>query len=164
MEAQKNEANFIKLIKENQRIIHKICYIFCKNQTDQKDLYQEIIIQVWKYFDSFKGRSKFSTWLYKVALNTAVTHTKKKKILSIDKDVSQIYDLYEETSDSDENIKLLQKAISCLNKIEKAIILLWLEERSYEQIAETLGISEKNVSVKLVRIKKKLKRIIEKIQ
>lgn len=158
------EAEFLHLIKEHQSIIHKTCFMFCRNNSDKDDLYQEITLQLWKSFPSFKGQAAFSTWMYRVALNTAITMAKKPDLmLASDEVTAPPYDM-ENTLDYSEDVKILYKAIAQLSRVEKGIILLWLEEKSYEEIAEAVGISVKNVSVKLVRIKAKLSEIIKGIQ
>ena len=127
-------------------------------------MYQEIILQLWKSFSSFKGQAAFSTWMYRVALNTAITMTKKPNLFVDTNKVSVVPYEIDNSIEFSEDVKILYKAISQLNKIEKGIILLWLEEKSYEEIAATIGITVKNVSVKLVHIKSKLGEIIKKIQ
>ena len=163
MRTTRLEAEFLKLIKRHQNIIHKICFIYSKSRSDREDLYQEIILQLWKSYPTFGRRSAFSTWMYRVALNTAISTT-KKFWFSAEPELSDIAYQDENMSDMSEDIKILYNGISKLAKVEKAIILLWLESRSYEEIAETTGISVKNVSVKLVRIKARLSDIIKKMQ
>ncbi len=158
------EAEFLQLIKKHQSIIHRICFMFCRNNSDKEDLYQEITLQLWKSFPSFKGQAAFSTWMYRVALNTAITATKKLDLFLASNKNSVASDEIENAIEYSEDIKTLYKAIAQLNRVEKGIILLWLEEKSYEEIAETIGITVKNVSVKLVRIKSKLGDIIKKNQ
>ncbi|MCB0847044.1 MAG: sigma-70 family RNA polymerase sigma factor [Bacteroidetes bacterium] len=158
------EQDFIVKIEEYQKILHKICFVYAKNKADKEDLYQEIILQLWKSYPSFKGNSKFSTWMYRVALNTALTSTKKASFFEFNREPkSDIYDLGK-SMDYSEDIRILYKAISRLNKVEKAIVLMWLDEKSYNEIAETIGITPKNVGVKLTRIKKKLAAFIKKLQ
>lgn len=158
------EKEFIDRINKHQGILNKICFVYSRGCDDKEDLYQEIILQLWKSYDSFKGLSQFSTWMYKVALNTALTFNKKSFLKFEDTDnVSTNIDL-NKSFEVSEDIKILYKAISMLDNAEKAIILLWLEEVPYIDIAKTVGLSEKNVSVKLVRIKKKLAELIEKFQ
>ncbi|MEN8138590.1 MAG: RNA polymerase sigma factor [Bacteroidota bacterium] len=160
----KKEAEFLQLTHKHQGIIHKICYLYCKSKADKDDMYQEIILQLWKSYSSFKSKSAFSTWMYRVALNTAITMTNKQKIL-IRSDKSTIIPVdLECTVGLSEDVKILYQAISKLKKIERGIVLLWLEEKSYEEIAETFGISVKNVSVRLVRLKAKLAEIIKNLQ
>lgn len=164
MTHERTHQHFLELIHSHQSIIHKICFVYCINKTDREDLQQEIILQLWKSFPSFQAYAAFSTWMYRVALNTAINQTRRPRLLidsssspEVPYDPSETYNLSEE-------VQILYQAISQLRKIEKAIILLWLEEKSYEEIAESIGISVKNVSVKLVRIKTKLADIIKKLQ
>lgn len=157
------EKEFVEKIQMHQGILHKICFLYSNNKVDKEDLYQEIVLQLWKSYPSFRQEAKFSTWMYRVALNTAITLNKKTALFENNK--APISDEYaiEEVIDYSEDIKILYKAISKLSKIEKAIIMLWLEEKGYSEIAEIVGISEKYVSVKLVRSKKKLAKLIKMI-
>lgn len=164
MTHERTHQRFLELINNHQSIIHKICFAYCRNRADREDLRQEIILQLWKSFPSFLESAAFSTWMYRVALNTAINQTRRPGLLT---DHSSSYEIPYDPSDSyqlSEEIQILHRAISELRKIEKAIILLWLEENSYEEIAETIGITVKNVSVRLVRIRAKLADIISKLQ
>lgn len=157
------EHKFISQIQENQNIIHKVCRIYTSDKDSHNDLFQEITIQLWKAYPKFRGDSKFSTWMYRIGLNTAITLYRKKKRTIETQDFSN--DLYKiESANYDateeEQLKLIYKAIQQLNDIDKALILLYLEEKSYPEIAQTLGISEVNVRVKMNRIKSRLKKII----
>lgn len=160
---QKLEAKFVELVKENQNIVHKICRLYTHDQDSHNDLFQEITIQLWKAYPKFRGDAKFSTWAYRVGLNTAITlyRKKKKSINTIEFDstfhkVAQEEYNYEE----EEQLKLMYSAISELNDIEKALVFLYLEDKNYTEISETLGISEVNARVKINRIKGKLKKIL----
>jgi len=164
MKRNRTHQQFLELIHKHQSIIHKICFIYTKNRSDREDLQQEIILQLWKSYPSFKGDAAFSTWMYRVALNTAINQTRRSGLLI---DSSSTFDIPYDPTDSyqlSEEIQILYRAISRLKKVEKAIILLWLEERSYEEIAASIGITVKNVSVKLVRTREKLAEIITKLQ
>jgi RNA polymerase sigma-70 factor (ECF subfamily) len=158
------EKEFLEQVRSHQNIIHKICFVYCKNKIDKQDLYQEIILQLWKSYPSFQRRSAFSTWMYRVALNTAISTTRKFWFFTDTGGLPEIPYTDEAMSDLSEDIRLLHMAILQLDKIERAIILLWLENDSYEEIAEMTGISIKNVSVKLVRIKSKLAEILKTLQ
>lgn len=158
------ETEFLSKIHKHQGILHKICFLYSNYNADREDLYQEITLQLWKSYPSFKGESEFSTWMYRVALNTAISITKKPSFFVATDNAPTIQDNIENSMDLNEEIKVLYKAISQLKKVEKAIVLLWLEEKSYEEIASTIGITVKNVSVKLVRVKAKLAEIIKKLQ
>ena len=154
------EKEFLQIITENQGIIHKVCSIYCDSEEDRRDLFQEILVQLWKSFPSFRNESKFSTWMYRVALNTAITSFKKEK-RHPDKSgipyenlqlAAEVYD-----TGTEDQIKMLNKAVAQLTGIEKSIILLFLEDKKYEEIAEITGITQNYVRVKMNRIKKKLK-------
>lgn len=151
------DKNFIDILNSHRGLIYKVCNLYCSDTDDRKDLFQEIILQLWKSWGSFRGESALSTWMYRVALNTAITHFRKDKqrgnavsILEID-----IPDI-QEHDETEERMKQLFKAIDTLDKIDKSVILLFLDEKSYEEISEITGLSKSNVGVKLNRIKAKL--------
>lgn len=157
------EQSFVKQLKDNQNIIHKICRLYTDCEDSHKDLFQEITIQLWKAFPKFRGESKFSTWAYRVALNTAITLYRKNKrsISTVEYEgrqhfIKEVDYNYEE----EEQIKLMYKAVYQLSDIEKALVFMYLEDKDYREIAETLGISEVNARVKMNRIKGKLKKIL----
>ncbi len=157
------EQQFVTLLDKNQNIIHKVCSVYTNNTDAHKDLFQEITIQLWKAYPKFRGDSKFSTWMYRVALNTAITIYRKSKRQIKTSDISDFhYRLESSEYDAtlDEQMQLLYKAIHQLNDIEKALILLYLEDKPYKEIAETIGITEVNARVKVNRIKSKLKTIL----
>ncbi len=157
------EQQFFLQLQPNQNIIHKICRLYTDNQDAHKDLFQEITIQLWQAFPKFRGESKFSTWAYRVALNTAITLYRKKKrsIATIEFDNSKHLVVQEEYNfEIEEQLKNLYRAVYQLNDIEKAFIFMYLEDKDYSEIAETLGISEGNARVKMNRIKGKLKNIL----
>lgn len=157
------EKDFILLLETNQNIIHKICRLYTSDVDSHKDLFQEISIQLWKAFPNFRGDSKFTTWAYRVALNTAISLYRKKTrtIETNDIELSIHRFKYEEyNDDEEEQIKLLYKAVKQLNDIEKALVYMYLEDKDYSEIAETLGITEVNARVKMNRIKTKLKKIV----
>ena len=157
------ESEFILLLEEHQNIIHKICRLYTSDADSHKDLFQEISIQLWKAFPNFRGDSKFSTWAYRVALNTAISLYRKqtRTVDTSDIEMSIHKIRFEEYNDEEEEqIKLLYKAVKQLNDIEKALVYMYLEDKDYTEIAETLGISEVNARVKMNRIKTKLKKIV----
>ena len=154
------EKEFLQIITENQGIIHKVCSIYCDLEEDRRDLFQEILVQLWKSYASFRNESKFTTWMYRVALNTAITSFKKDKRQPDKAGISyESIQLAEEIYDTrtEDQIKLLNNAVVQLTGIEKSIILLFLEDKKYEEIAEITGITQNYVRVKMNRIKKKLK-------
>ena len=157
------EQSFVKQLKENQNIIHKICRLYTNSQDAHNDLFQEITIQLWKAFPKFRGDSKFSTWAYRVALNTAITlYRKSTRSVSTISYEGQYHFINQEdyNFEEEEQIKLMYKAVQQLNDIEKALVFLYLEDKDYTEISETLGISEVNARVKMNRIKGKLKKIL----
>ena len=158
-----DEAQFVSLLKENQNIIHKICKLYTTDQDSHNDLFQEITIQLWKAYPNFRGDSKFTTWAYRVGLNTAITLFRKKKktidTIEFDNTFHKVNE-DEYNFEEEEQLKLLYHAVNELNDIEKALVFLYLEDKDYTEIAETLGISEVNARVKMNRVKGKLKKIV----
>ncbi|WP_137905755.1 RNA polymerase sigma factor [Chryseobacterium sp. 2VB] len=154
------EKTFIEFFKPNQRLVHKICKIYTDNAEDHEDLFQEITIQLWRSFSGFKGEAKFSTWMYRVALNTAIIlfrKPKKNERRNVDIDVSSLTMEYEEDEDNEHKLKKMYKAIYELSHVEKALIMMYLEDKSYREIGEILGITEGNARVKMNRAKNNLK-------
>ena len=155
-----SEHNFVELLQKHQNIVHKICRIYTDNEHAHKDLFQEISIQLWKAFPKFRGDSKFSTWMYRVGLNTAITLYRKSLRTIKSQPIESVgYKLSHEDYDNtkDEQLKLIYEAVKKLNDIDKAIIFLFLESKNYKEISDTLGISEVNARVRMNRIKTKLK-------
>ncbi|WP_313578020.1 sigma-70 family RNA polymerase sigma factor [Chishuiella sp.] len=163
-----NKANiFTELVEKNQGIIHKVCRVYTDDKDSHDDLFQEIVLQLWRSYDSFKGDSKFTTWMYRVSLNTAITLIRKKtKSKEIDYAESNFINIKSDDKDEslEERITLLYASIHFLNDIERALVLLYLEDLPYKDIAETLGISEVNARVKMNRVKIKLKEIMTKME
>ncbi len=164
MTAPKHESEFVALLEEHQNIVHKICRIYTNNEVDHKDLFQEISIQLWRSFDRFEGKSKFSTWMYRVGLNTAITLYRKNKkridTYAINEEINSIeLDGYDPAID--EQLNWLHEKIEEFSEIDKALVLLYLENKRYDEIAETLGISTVNARVKMNRIKQRLKKMIK---
>ena len=158
------EKEFLQIIKKNQGIIHKVCNIYCDDQDDRDDLFQEIVAQLWKSFSSFREESKFTTWMYRVALNTAITAFKKTKRRPDQNRLTyENFQVKDENYDTEteEQIKNLHRAVAQLTGVEKSIVLLFLENKKYEEIAEITGITQNYVRVKMNRIKKKLKKFME---
>lgn len=164
MSRQLSDREFEVLIWENQDQIYKVCAVFARSQADRDDLFQEITLNLWKGLDSFLGHSRLSTWIYRVSINTAINRVRKQKNNRIDYRAEVPEIVPEEQEQSKEPLfEALYQGINELKPPEKAIILLYLEEKSYEEIAEIMGLSKSNVSVKLVRLKRKLGKIIEPI-
>lgn len=157
------ESKFLSDFETNQNIVHKVCRIYTTNQDAHNDLFQEITIQLWKNYSKFRGDAKFSTWMYRVALNTAISLYRKSSKRIKTQDISELSFKIEsrEYDDTQElQLKALYGAVRTLNDIDKALIFLYLEDKPYREIAETLGISEVNARVKMNRAKDKLKKIL----
>jgi len=157
------EQKFIDQVMDAQGIIHKVCGMYCDNAEDRKDLFQEILVNLWNSYSSFRGNSKFSTWMYRVSLNVAIQRirkaNKKKEDVTLPADFDEIAYSAEETLPEKE-LKMMHAAINQLSDVEKAIVMLYLEERGNEEIAEIMGISQNYVRVKMTRIRKKLKKMV----
>jgi len=148
---------FIDLLNHNQNIIHKVCNLYMDNISDREDLFQEITLQAWNAYNSFRNESKFSTWLYRVALNTAISFYRKEKRKPVIQSLTQIPEHADEANNKEEQMQAMYKAINALSKIDKALIMLYLEDYNYEEIGNILGITANNVAVKMNRIRTKLK-------
>ena len=150
-------------IYQNQQIIIRICKGFFYDQADREDLFQEIVYKVLASYGKFRQESSFTTWLYRIAINTAITYSrKKKKFPLVEAPFPDVSDT-DQLAYDDEDIKMLYRAIERLNRIDKAIILLYLEEKTYEEISDITGYTTKNISGRIHRIKKKLKEILDSI-
>ncbi|MBQ4914495.1 sigma-70 family RNA polymerase sigma factor [Maribacter sp. MMG018] len=157
------EHKFVTELQDNQNIVHKVCSLYTNDRESHNDLFQEITIQLWKAYPKFRGEAKFSTWMYRVALNTAITlYRKSKKRINTQDYESVIFkikaDEYDETEE--QQLKLMYKAVRQLGDIDKALVFMYLEDKNYTEIAETLGITEVNARVKMNRIKTKLRTIL----
>lgn len=153
-----DQAEFIALIDKHQGIIHKICRVYRNSKEDREDLFQEIVFQLWKSAPSFEGKSQFSTWMYRVALSTAMASYRKKKpeILY----APSLPNIQTEQPETDEQRERLFAALAQLNDSDKALITLYLEGLSYREIAAITGITETNVGVKLSRIRTKIQQLL----
>ena len=155
-----SDIAFLAIIEQNQGIIYKICRLYRNHDQEREDLFQEITFQLWKAYPAFRGEAKVTTWLYRIALNTAMASFRKKQ-----PELSFVAELPDTAAAEMNNIEDRQEqlftAIKSLNEADRAIVTLYLEEMSYQQIAEIIGISENNVGVKLNRIKEKIKKLIK---
>lgn len=162
MQKQEAEKAFERQIREHELLLHKVCRIYAYTDADRQDLFQDIVIQLWKAYPGFKGDAKFSTWLYRVAINTAITGLRRKKdfitscepaglpVHLSDDNFSQV---------EEERLQWLYKAIEQLTQVEKALVMLYMEDRSYAEMEEILGMSQGNLRVKMNRIKDKLRQL-----
>lgn len=158
------KSRFTQVIQEHERLILKVARLYTNSVQDQEDLYQEIIFQLWKSFDSFNQQSKLSTWMYRVAMNTAIYSLKRVKrqvnTVSLNAETDRFPDVVDTTEE--QKSKLLYASIQTLNLLERGIILLYLEGKSHQEIAEIIGITLSNVGTRISRIKEKLKSQIDK--
>lgn len=155
------EQKFVQIINQNQGILHKVCRIYCTNTTEREDLFQEIILQLWKSFPSFRGESKVTTWMYRIALNTAISGIRKKKITTTGLELFTYQIADHPQQDNEEELARLYKSIEQLSDVEKSILLLYLEDKPYDEIAEIIGITANHVAVKMSRIKDKLRTLLQ---
>ena len=151
------EREFTKMIKEHRKTIYTVCYFYSKDSDEVNDLFQEILINLWKGFPKFRGESSYSTWIWRVSLNTCNNQERRKKRNVETVPLSIDIDLYNDDDDKSRQIQMLYDRISRLEPFDRAIILLWLENMTYEDIAGIMGISLANVTTRLFRIKEQLK-------
>ena len=156
---QGREQAFAALVRDHKQTIYTVCYMFSQDEDEVADLFQDTLVNLWQGLDSFRHESKPETWIYRVALNTCLSADRKKKSAMQHAELSMQQNLYRDQSHSAVQIRQLHDRIQKLDVVDRAIILLWLEDLSYEEIAAIVGISVKNLSVKLVRIKEQLKQI-----
>lgn len=162
MEHSPDKAAFLALIQANKRLIYKICNSYCRNPFDREDLAQEIIYQLWKSGDSFSGGVAFTTWMYRIALNTAITYYRKdqragRQVELTEQVITMQGPVNDADAEVDEQVKRLQEMINEFNELDRALVLLYLEGKAYREIAEIMGITESNVGTKLARIKERLR-------
>ena len=157
MDAQEREKEFISLVEEYKQVIYKVCYIYATDPDNLNDLYQEVVINLWKAFPRFRGECKVSTWVYRIGLNTCISFFRKSKSRPEMISISVDLEAFAEEDDKTAQLRELYRMINRLGRLERALILLWLEERSYQEMADIIGISRNNVAVKLNRIKEKLR-------
>jgi RNA polymerase sigma factor (sigma-70 family) len=153
------QGRFQTLVDEHKKILYKVCNSYCRNRDDREDLAQEIIVQLWRSFGGFDERYRFSTWMYRIALNVAISFyrresTKARHVLS---DNERVLEAVDERAKPPDDIQLLYQVIDGLDPLNKALMLLYLDGNSYAEVAEVLGISETNVATKISRLKKTMK-------
>jgi RNA polymerase sigma-70 factor (ECF subfamily) len=159
--ADQQEA-FVRLVDQHRGILHKVCRLYCITDTDRQDLFQEIVIQLWRSYPGFRGDAKFSTWLYRIALNTAISDLRKQRppttSTSPDQLPTELQDI-QYSGEKEQQLQLLYAAINRLTEVEKALTMLYLEDKTYQEMEEILGISQNNLRVKMNRIKDKLRKM-----
>ena len=151
------EKAFMQMVRQNERLIYKVCSFYISEEYSLQDLYQDVIINLWSGFDKFRDESSYSTWIYRVAFNTCISELRKGKRKPQNVPISLWQETLVEPEDMNEQIQEMYRLIHQLKTIEKAIVLLYLEEKSYQEIAEITGLTISNVATKLKRSKQKLK-------
>lgn len=149
---------FFEIVTRYKDVIFKVCYIYAEKD-DIEDYYQEVLIQIWRSLPKFRGESKVTTWIYRISLNTCISHVRKNTKGNINKVPLIDVNLWENDIEKKQQVDEMYSLINKLNKLEKAVILLWLEDRDYEEIASVVGITKANVAVKINRIKEKLRKL-----
>ena len=153
------ELDFARIVKEHRGTIYTVCYMFSKDEDEVADLFQEILVNLWKGFSGFRGESSTRTWIYRVSLNTCISAERKKKRREETVPLEMSINLFDESAEDLKQIRMLQNRISRLGPFDRAIVLLWLENLSYDEIGAIVGITAKNVSVRLFRIKEQLRKM-----
>ena len=153
------EKDFANIVRKHKSTIYTGCYMFSQDSDEVEDLFQETLINLWKGFAQFRGDSSPATWIWKVSLNTCISFDRKKRRRGESVPLSMSINLFEDDDNDSRQIEMLRKRINQLGPFDRAIVLLWLENLSYEEIGEIVGITAKNVSVRLVRIREQLKKM-----
>ena len=159
------EKQFAQTVAEHKSTIYTVCYMFSQDADEVNDLFQEVLVNLWKGFENFEHRSDIKTWIYRVALNTCISIDRKKKVSTIlqrrqaTERLTMDINLFEDRDEDTKQVDMLHKRISKLQPFDRAIVLLWLENLSYEEIGQIVGITTKNVSVRLFRIREQLKQM-----
>ncbi|MEE1147321.1 MAG: sigma-70 family RNA polymerase sigma factor [Bacteroidaceae bacterium] len=156
------ELQFTRMVKEYRKTIYTVCYFFSKDTEEVNDLYQEILINIWKGFPNYRGESSLKTWIWRVSLNTCSNQERKKKSRIRTVPLSIDIDLYNDDDAGSRQIQMLYDRINRLDVFDRAIILLWLENMTYQDIADVVGISVSNITTRLFRIKEQLKTMSNK--
>ena len=153
------EQEFTKVVREHKGTIYTVCYMFSNDADEVADLFQDTLINMWKGFAKFRGKSDIKTWIWRVSLNTCITAERKKNRRGEAVPLSMEINLFVDSDEDTRQIRMLRDRICRLGHFDRAIVLLWLENLSYEEIGAIVGISAKNVSVRLVRIREQLKKM-----
>ena len=153
------ELDFARIVREHKGTIYTVCYMFSKNEEEVADLFQDILVNLWNGFARFRGESSARTWIYRVSLNTCISSERKKNRKVETLPLTMDIDLFSDSDDDSKQVQMLRNRINKLGPFDRAIVLLWLENLSYDEIGSIVGISPKNVSVRLVRIKEQLKKM-----
>jgi len=156
------ELDFAQIVREHKGTIYTVCYMFSKDEEEVADLFQDILVNLWKGFAKFRGESSMSTWIYRVSLNTCISADRKKKRRGETVPLNMNINLFADSDEDTRQVRMLRSRIGRLGPFDRAIVLLWLENLSYDEIGAIVGISAKNVSVRLVRVREQLKNMSDK--
>ncbi|WP_080060082.1 RNA polymerase sigma factor [Spirosoma aerolatum] len=157
-----SEQEFIRQIRQHQKIIHKVCHLYADKPEDREDLFQEILLNAWKANRTYRQEAKFTTWLYQIGLNTAIAYLRKTKRNPTQEGLEDVLQLPDLTDDpTEQQFSALYQAIGQLDKIDKAVVMLYLDEYDYTAIGQVLGITPNYVAVKMNRIKQQLKQTVQ---
>ncbi len=161
--SESDRQRFVELVDRHQGILHRICAVYATRAEDRQDLFQDMVLQLWRSYGSFRGRSDFATWMYRVGLNTALMRQRNAARQPALKPVgpNTIDEMAADAQPPDEEVQFLRTCIRELPTLDRAIVLLYLEERSYEEISHITGLSRSNVSVRIVRLKARLRHALE---
>lgn len=154
----KDERLFTKIVEQHKQTIYTVCYMFSDDRETVNDLFQDTLVNLWKGFEAFRGESNVGTWIWRVALNTCISAERKQKRRPDTVELTMESNLYDDDDADSQQVRQLHRRIGRLGLIDRAIVLLWLEDLSYDEIGEIVGISPQNVGVKLFRIKEKLRK------
>lgn len=156
------QEEFVGLVQEHRSLLYKVCRLYCFTGADRQDLFQEMVIQLWRSYPHFRGESKFSTWLYRIALNTAISDLRKQRRRPSQANLNEIPTPLQDMTwpgEEEGQLQQLYAAINKLSEIEKALVMLYLDDRSYDEMEEILGINQNNLRVKMNRIREKLRKM-----
>ncbi len=153
------KKDYEALVRKHKSTIYSVCYMFSDDKDEVADLFQETLIHLWQGFEKFRGEAKVETWIYRVTMNTCISAERKKKSRGERVPLTMGIDLFADTDRDTQQVQSLYQRIHRLGLIDRAIVMLWLENLSYDEIGQIIGISAKNVSVKLFRIKEQLKQM-----
>lgn len=153
------EQEFVAMIRTYERVIYKVCYMYVTPNTTLNDLYQEVVLNLWRAFSKFRHECKISTWIYRIALNTCISFIRKEKNIPEIITLTQVPDREEDIDETETMLRQLYCLINRLGQLEKSIILLYLDEKNYEEIAEITGLTVTNIATKLNRIKEKMRKM-----
>ena len=156
---KQEEEIFARLVREHKSTIYTVCYMFSKDEDEVQDLFQETLINMWKGMGGFREESKIDTWIYRVALNTCLTQERKKKREVKKVPLNMDVNFFEDNDANAKQARILHQRISQLAYVDRALVMLWLDGMSYDEIRAVVGISAQNVAVKLFRIKEQLKKM-----